>query len=145
MKGLSGWVRVGAANADAQIVGSYFGAGIVAQGILANRPDDRFGIGLARAGIGALAKTALGLSRAETTVEASYQYKVHNTLAVQPDLQFVHHPSGVSGARDALVLGLRFVVTAGYPRQAPATEAADPTVPPEGPQPADSARGSPPH
>ena len=133
--GWSAWLRAGAADRQAQSVSSYFGGGVVSQGLLRGRPDDRLGVAIARAGIGAPASAALGVSRAETTFELSYQYKVHNTLAVQPDVQWIDHPAGIAGARSALVLGLRIVLTAGFPRQAPATDAADPTVPPDGPQP----------
>jgi hypothetical protein len=53
-------------------------------------------------------------------------------------MQYVIHPAGEAGVRNALVFGLRLIFTAGFPRQAPATEAADPTVPPDGPQPPDT-------
>jgi porin len=142
LKGWSAWLRAGVANGRAQIVSSYVGTGLIAQGLFPNRPDDRVGIALARAGIGP-ARYPLALHKAETTFEASYQYKVHDTLAVQPDVQYVHDPAGVAHGRDALVLGLRIVVTAGYPRTAPAADATDPTVPPDGPQPPDS--GQEPH
>jgi porin len=56
---------------------------------------------------------------------------MHNRLALQPDAQFVRHPAGRAGATDAVVLGLRAVVTFGYPVQPSAIDAADPTVPPE--------------
>jgi porin len=137
MKGFSGWIRAGAANPQAQIVGVYLGTGVVAQGVIPGRKDDRLGLAVARATIGDAARAALQLPRAETTLEASYQYKLHDTLAVQPDVQYVHHPAGIAGAHNALVLGLRLVLTGGYPRKAPATDAADPTVPPDGPQPAE--------
>lgn len=133
--GWTAWLRAGAADRQAQSVSSYLGGGVVSQGLLRGRPDDRLGLAIARAGIGAPASAALGVSRSETTIELSYQYKVHNTLAVQPDVQWIDHPAGIAGARSALVLGLRIVLTAGFPRQAPATDAADPTVPPDGPQP----------
>lgn len=133
LKGWSAWLRSGIANGEAQIVSSYLGTGVVAQGVLRGRPDDRVGLAVARAGIGP-ARYPLALHKAETTLELSYQYKVHDTFALQPDLQYVHHPAGVAHGRGALVLGLRIVVTAGYPRQAPAADATDPTVPPDGPQ-----------
>jgi porin len=142
LQGWSAWLRAGVANGRAQIVANYIGTGLVKQGLLPNRPDDRLGMAVARAGIGP-ARQPLGLHKAETTFEASYQYKVHDTLALQPDVQYVHHPSGVAHGRDALVLGLRIVVTAGYPRKAPAADPTDPTVPPDGPQTQDSGQTPP--
>ncbi len=131
MKGVSGWIRAGVADRDAQPVSAYLGAGLVAQGLFAGRPDDRLGFAIAHAVIGAPARSALGLPKAETTFEATYQISVHHRLALQPDAQFVRHPAGRADARNALVLGMRAVVTFGYPVQPSAADAADPTVPPE--------------
>ena len=137
LKGLSGWFRAGVADRGAQIVDSYLGAGLVAKGLVPGRADDQIGFAVARAGIGQTAAGERLRGRAETNFEASYQVAVREMLALQPDLQFVHHPSGIPGARDALVLGIRMVLTGGFPRRAKASEAADPTVPPDGAQPAD--------
>lgn len=128
------WVRIGMANGDAQTVGGYLGAGLVGQGLIKDRPDDRLGLAVARASIGRPSRIGGGLPAAETDVELSYQVKVHNTFAVQPDVQYVVHPASAGDLPNALVVGLRFVITAGYPRKAPAAEATDPTVPPDGPQ-----------
>ena len=129
------WARAGVADGDAQIVRSYLGLGLVGQGVWRSRPDDRIGLAVAHAGIGRPARAAFGLGRAETNFEASYQYRLRNTLAVQPDVQYILHPEGAPHAANALVLGLRLILTAGYPHQSPATDSADPTVAPEGPQP----------
>lgn len=139
LRGWSGWLRVGVADRRAQVVSSYLGAGVNVQGLVPRRPDDHLGIAIARAGIGAPASAAFGLSRAETTIEASYQYKVRDTLALQPDIQWVSHPAGVAGARSALVLGLRAILTFSYPRHPAAIDPGDPTVPPDVPQPAEPA------
>jgi porin len=134
----SAWARLGFASGEAQIIDRYIGFGLVRAGPFKGRKDDRLGIALAQAQVGAPAHNSLGLPRAETDIEASYQLKVGNSFAAQPDVQYVIHPAGEHGVRNALVFGLRLVVTAGFPKQAPATEAADPTVPPDGPQPSDN-------
>lgn len=133
VKGVDGWLRAGAADPMAQIVDSYLGAGLVATGLIPSRKDDRLGIAIAHAGIGALARRTLRLWPAETTFEISYQAKAGNSFAVQPDLQYVHHPAAVARAPDALVVGLRLVFTAGYPARKPVAQAADPNTPPDGP------------
>ncbi|HMI21194.1 MAG TPA: carbohydrate porin [Sphingomonas sp.] len=130
-KGWSGWVRAGIADRDAQPVSAYLGAGLVAPGLFAGRPDDRIGFAVAHAAIGAPSRAAFGLPHAETTFEATYQIEMHRTLVLQPDAQFVRHPAGRAGATNAVALGLRAVVTFGYPVQPSAIDAADPTVPPE--------------
>jgi porin len=133
----SAWGRAGIANGNAQAVSGYFGAGLVGQGLIAARPEDRIGLAIARAAIGDPARRAFGLPAAETSIELSYQAKIHDTFALQPDLQYIVHPAAAANIPNALVLGLRLVVTAGYPKKAPANEATDPTVPPDGPQPTD--------
>jgi porin len=135
--GLSAWGRIGVANGHAQLVSGYFGTGLVWQGLLDTRPEDRVGLAIARAMIGDDARRALGLHSAETSIELSYQLKIHETFALQPDMQYIVHPASVASVHNALVMGLRIVVTAGYPKKAPANEATDPTVPPDGPQPPD--------
>lgn len=127
----TGWLRAGIANPAAQAVRAYLGGGVVATGLLPGRKGDRIGLAIAHAVIGGPAQRASALPGAETTVELTYQIKAHSYLALQPDLQYVHHPAGLSGARNALVFGLRAVLSAGYPMKALATDSADPTVSPE--------------
>ncbi len=127
----TGWVRAGVADRAAQTVDGYLGAGVVATGLLPGRDADRIGLAIAHAMIGQPARAAYALPLAETTLELTYQLRIHNALALQPDLQYVHHPAGISGARDALVFGLRAVFTASYPLKALATDSADPTLSPE--------------
>src|SRR6185369_1421708 len=134
---LSAWMRLGVADSRAQSVTTYLGAGLVAQDIVPGRPNDRLGLAVARAMIGEPARRAARLPSAETDFELSYQLKIQDTFAVQPDLQYVVHPASEPHIGNALVFGIRFVLTAGYPKKAPATEATDPTVPPDGPQPTD--------
>ena len=133
----SAWARVGLANGAVQQVSGYLGAGLVGQGVVPGRPEDRIGLAIARAENGNPARRTFDFRSAETSCELSYQVKVHDTVALQPDLQYVVHPSAEAHVRSALVIGLRVVLTAGYPKKAPANEATDPTVPPEGAQPTD--------
>ena len=111
--GWSGWLRAGLANDVGQIVDGYAGAGLLRKGLLPKRPDDLLGVAVAHATTGAPAQTVLGLHPAETTIEAFYQLQVRKTVSIQPDIQYVIEPAGHSGARNALVLGLRFTFTAG--------------------------------
>ena len=137
IKGLSGWWRIGVAEGHVQPVKRYIGAGAVLEGPFAARPHDRFGLAVARATLGDTALDPATAYQSETTIEATYQLKVSDTIAVQPDVQYIISPSARADAPDAVAIGVRLVLTAGYPRKAPATEATDPTVPPDGPQPPD--------
>lgn len=128
----SGWVRVGFADRRAQTVAGYIGLGIVQVGTFADRPDDRLGVAIAHAIIGSPAVRTLDISSAETSMEVSYQVKLSDRFAIQPDVQYIVHPAGIAHAPNALGVGLRLVLTAGFPKKPVATDSSDPTVPPDG-------------
>ncbi len=128
----SAWVRIGFSDSRAQTVAGYIGLGAVQSGTFAGRPDDRLGVAVAHAIIGSPAVRTLGISSAETSVEASYQVKLSDRFALQPDVQYIIHPAGVAHAPNSLGVGLRLVLTAGFPKKPVATDPADPTIPPDG-------------
>jgi porin len=105
----SGWVRAGVADGRVQAVDSYLGAGLVWNGLVPGRRDDRFGLAFARAAIGGPAQKAQGLPAAETTLEATYSFRVNRYFHLQPDVQHIVHPALAPGLRDATVVGLRLV------------------------------------
>jgi porin len=102
-------------------------AGLNWKGIVASRPDDVFGLGVAyaqtssallRFGEESIALTGSGKHFAshETVIEATYLYQIAPWWTVQPDLQYVINPGaslppeepGVSAPRkNALVIGVR--------------------------------------
>jgi porin len=129
---LTAWVRTGLADRRAQTVARYIGVGAVQTGTFAARPDDRLGFAIAHAIIGPPAVAALGIARAETSVEASYQVKLSDRVAIQPDVQYIIHPAGNVDAPNSLGFGLRLVFTTGFPHKAKAVDPTDPTVPPDG-------------
>lgn len=129
---LNFWLRGGVANGHAQPIAGYVGGGVVQQGTIAGRPDDRLGFAIAHAIIGEPAVRALALHHAETSFELTYQAKISSRFVIQPDVDYVHHPAGVSHAPDSLGLGLRFVYAVAYPIRMTASDPGDPTVPPDG-------------
>ena len=131
----SGWVRYGRATGSVQQIDGYFGAGMTGKGLIAGRDDDRLGFAIARAAISPLARLVNGLPASETSFEISYQVKLSEQLAVQPDAQYLRHPAAVAHAPDALVMGLRLILSVGGPKPAPATDASDTTVPSDAPEP----------
>ena len=136
------WARIGLGEPDVQLVQGYIGAGAVTTGPVAGRPDDRLGFAIAHARLSPKLWRRQGLQPSETTFETTYQIKMADSVAIQPDLQYVLHPSGQAGARNALVIGLRLVLTAGFPKGGKATDSADPTVPPDAPAPAEPRNGT---
>ena len=129
---VTAWVRAGVANKQAQTVAAYIGVGAVQMGTIKGRPDDRLGFAVAHAIIGSPAAESLGLHRAETSFEVSYQAKLSERIAVQPDIQYIRHPAGLENAPDSLGFGLRLVLSTGFPKKPQATDPTDPTVPPDG-------------
>ncbi len=107
-QGLKGWVRVG--NADARLLAfdRYVGGGLVYTGPFRGRDHDQAGIALASGRYGkSYRATATEPVTTESSYEASYQYEVKPGLVLQPDLQYVEHPSGLSSVKDAVVVTLR--------------------------------------
>jgi porin len=107
---LRGWLRAGRAAAEVNDIGVYVGGGF------SWGTDDRsYGIAVAHARLGdpalrAFAAEFMPRRRAETTIEVTATRWLNKWLQVQPDVQYVRHPSwGV--AADALVLGLRLHFT----------------------------------
>jgi porin len=129
---LNFWMRGGFANGNAQPIAAYLGGGVVEQGTIPGRPDDRLGLALAHAVIGDAAVCSLGLHHAETSIELTYQLKVSGRFLIQPDLDYVHHPAGVAHAPDSLGIGLRLVFVSAYPLRMTASDPGDPTIPPDG-------------
>lgn len=113
--GLSGWIRLGLANGDINLVSSYVGAGLVYTGLIGGRQKDQIGLAVARAGLGTGARAA-GLRQgrdigdAETDIEATYRYVATDWLNVQPDIQYLIRPNGDRGIPNALVVGVRLAL-----------------------------------
>ncbi len=93
---LSGFVRVGAAPSDRNLVKSYLDAGLSYKGLFSGRPEDRLALGVAHAELA---------SGAESVIELTYVAPVTPRLSLQPDLQYVVQRG--SDIPDAWVLGLR--------------------------------------
>lgn len=135
---LNFWLRGGVANKAAQLISGYLGMGVVQQGTIPGRPDDRLGFAIAHAIIGASAVRTLGLHHAETSFELTYQAKIRRRFVIQPDVDYIHHPAEISRAPDSLGIGLRLVYAVGYPVRMTASDPGDPTIPPDGaPSPSD--------
>jgi porin len=136
---LNFWLRGGIANGHAQPIAAYLGGGVVQQGTIPGRPDDRLGLAIAHAIIGQSALMGLGMHKAETSFEVTYQMKVSRRFVVQPDIDYVRHPAGVANAPDSLGIGLRLVYASAYPTRMSASDPGDPTIPPDGSPPPSSA------
>lgn len=109
-RGLSGWVRAGYSDPVVELVAGYIGAGLVYTGLLKTRAQDEAGVSINHA-IVVRPGVPDGPLAAETAVEVTYRYLATDWLAVQPDAQYIIHPSGDRTIGNALVVGVRFSLT----------------------------------
>jgi porin len=108
-QGLSAWGRIGLTDGAVNVIDRYVGGGFAYAGVLF--ADDQLGVAISRARFSDPARRAQGLEAAETALELTWAFPVGEVLTLQPDVQYVWSPGGVSGAKDALVVGLRASVT----------------------------------
>ncbi len=108
-----GFIRYGRANADFNQFSSYFQTGLVFSGMVAGREDDQFGVTFSMAETGnqyrqAMLNAGQDATRHESVWEATYRAPVTPWLIVQPNMQYVIHPSTDAQIKNATVLGVRF-------------------------------------
>lgn len=120
LRGLSIFLRAGMANDEVNRLGAFLGAGAVCSGPISGRPDDQLGVGVAHARNGtpfmdAKAAQSQPLERAETTIELSYNLYLTTLVQLQPDLQWVINPGTDPAVGNAVVVGLRGLLTLEFP------------------------------
>jgi porin len=116
-QGLGAFVQFGLADPHRNQIGSYWGAGLRYTGLIPGRDQDVAGLAVASARNG---KHFLRFTRdsgmspaehAETVIEGTYQAVVRPWLLVQPDVQYVINPGTDPTLGNALVAGVRLVVS----------------------------------
>jgi porin len=109
---IGAFLQLGISEQEVNRFGSYIGAGIAVQGLIAGRPNDEIGFAIASARNGfsymqSQLRSGLPVDRAETTLEGTYLFQVNSSVAVQPNVQYVIHPNTDPTVRNALVFQLR--------------------------------------
>jgi porin len=112
-QGLGIFGQFGWAPGNRNVLGEYYGGGLVYKGLLPSRDSDLIGLGFASAMFGRgfqMQSAAQGdeLARSETAVEMFYKHQYSPAISLQPDLQYIANPGGLY--RDALLPGFRFEV-----------------------------------
>jgi porin len=130
-RGLAGFLRVGGAPGDRNLLSLEVDAGLTYKGLLPGRELDLTGVAASYGRIGSAARGAagdtvlLGVTQPardyETVLEVTYLLNVAPWWVLQPDLQLIFHPGGQIAAPfpaspgqpipNALVLGLRSTIT----------------------------------
>lgn len=110
-QGLKAWLRVGQANGALEPIDAYRGGGLFYIGPINRHDADQLGFAVAQIHYGRPYRLANpGIGSFETDYELTYQAAVTKAITLQPDIQFVHHPSGRSDIRDDRIFMLRTVV-----------------------------------
>lgn len=102
---------------DRNLVNLQLNGGVVFAGFVPGRPDDRFGVGVVYSrfsnSVRGFDQDLINISGVpgnvrdyEANIELSYVAQIVPGWTVQPDFQYVRHPSGIAG-RDAKMLGVR--------------------------------------
>lgn len=131
-RGIAGFLRIGGAPGDRNLLNLEIDTGLNAKGLLPGRPLDTAGIALGYVRIGSAARAFAadaslftGVTAPtpdyEAVIEAAYQVNIAPWWSLQPDLQVILHPGGHSTELlhvpagqpipNALVLGVRSSIT----------------------------------
>jgi porin len=111
-----GALRVGVASSRFNAVDRYAGAALTASHLVASRPGDTLGLGIAWARMGDDYRALRSFdgqpaSSAETLFELVYRAELTPWLSLLPNVQFVSDPGADPTVDDAWVAGLRFEIT----------------------------------
>lgn len=115
-KAISGWTvftRYTQADRRTATVDRQLAVGLFLTGPLSSRPQDQLGLALGQTRVNPRAARSRRLDpmdgtrpRSEYAAELFYRIQVTPWLKLSPNLQWIHHPGGQSGAGDITVLGL---------------------------------------
>ncbi len=114
--------RFGVGQGDRSLTDCYLEAGLNYRALIPGRDQDLLGVGFTFTGLSDDARrlvraadrldgTHSPLPDYENIFEVTYQANLAPWLSVQPDLQYIVHPGGSTRYGNALVLGVRTVVT----------------------------------
>ena len=115
--GISVYSRISASPSDRNPIDFYVDGGIIFAGLIPRRPNDKFGAGFIYSRFSdsvrafdrdtaAFAGVPGTLRDFEANLELIYQIQIVPGWIVQPNMQFIWHPSG-DADRDAMVVGAR--------------------------------------
>jgi porin len=116
-QGLGAFVQLGYADEDRNQLAYYWGAGLRYVGLIPGRDRDEVGVAVASAWNGDefikfSERVALTpVERTETVIEVAYRAEIVPGLFLQPDLQYVIHPSMDPDLENSLQIGIRLEVS----------------------------------
>ena len=107
-KGLGMFTHLGLTPQNSSFINFYVDGGLTYKGLIPTRNNDILGLAVAYGHLSHDALNNVGTSNPgyEIVLETTYQIELATWLSLQPDVQYVIHPSGTNIA-NALVLGAR--------------------------------------
>lgn len=113
---VNGLVRYAFTDGNSTPIQAQLNLGIVVRGLFASRPDDTFGMAWTGARLADKYRriqqrdNGLSMAHTEDAMELTYRISISPWLAVQPDMQWIHHSGGNAAARKARTAGIRFEI-----------------------------------
>ncbi|MGN6595184.1 carbohydrate porin [Sphingopyxis terrae] len=105
---LSAFFRLGTASGGFNKMDRFASGGFHLAAPFAARPNDALGIAVSSGILSSAYRVEIPSDKAEAAIEATYLIRLAPWLALQPNAQWIMSPGAEPGARDALVLGMRF-------------------------------------
>ncbi|HUN44670.1 MAG TPA: carbohydrate porin [Acetobacteraceae bacterium] len=115
-RGLDAFFTAGLANGKSTDVNQSLNGGLVYTGLFGARPDDKLGFSFNVNGNPAsyrhavYAESGVNIGNYEPSFELTYRAKICDWLTVQPDMQYIVHPSYDRTLRNDFVIGLHFEI-----------------------------------
>ena len=111
-KGLGIFTHIGFCPPNSSLINFYIDGGLNYKGLIPTRDNDVLGVAVAYGHLSNNPKNAEENSFPgyEIAIEATYQIELTSWFSLQPDVQYVLHPSGTDIA-NALVLGARATIS----------------------------------
>ncbi|MCX6960441.1 MAG: carbohydrate porin [Verrucomicrobia bacterium] len=114
-RGLNSWGRIGFCPQSYNPLSIYADGGLVYTGLIPGRKEDKLGLafcyGQVSSGYTATENNqGVPSPSFEAVAELTYSIRLAPAIALQPDIQYVMHPSGTGQYGNALVAGFRAIV-----------------------------------
>ena len=115
-RGLDAFFTAGLANGKSTDINKSLNGGLVYTGLFNARPDDKLGLSFnvnsnpASFRQEVLSDTGVNIGTCEPSFELTYRAIIFDWLTVQPDIQYIVHPSYDPTLRNDFVIGLHFEI-----------------------------------
>jgi porin len=110
-QGLGVFLRYGYAHADVNAIEHFWSLGGQYQGLLPGRDEDVLALGFAQGLISRKLRAVDDWGGRESVYEAYYSMRLTPCVTISPDLQYISDTGGDRSGRDAVVVGLRVVMS----------------------------------